>query len=559
MLILLGIAFLAGSITAISPCVLPVLPILLAGSAADDGRRRPFAIIAGLVVSFTVFTLAGAALLSAFGLPEDLLRDIAIAAMVILAASLLSQRIAWLLERPFVFLTRRRVATEGSGFVLGVSLGLVFVPCAGPVLAAMTALAASGEIGLRIVLVTGVYALGAATPMLFIAIGGQRLAFGVRVLRTHAAPTRRVAGVVIGVTAVAIALGVDQRFTTAIPGYTEALQEKVERSSAARRELGDLTGSDGGLAAAAAASQVTPTADADGAAGPRAPEFHGIEEWLNTSDGKPISIAGLRGKVVIVDFWTYSCINCLRTLPHLKAWDRAYRDAGLVIVGIHSPEFAFERVPGNVRSAVRRLALRYPVGLDNDFATWRAYDNNYWPAKYLVDRSGRVRYTHFGEGAYEETEGWIRRLLGEKVKTRKTTVADRTPGDITTPESYLGYARLARFAGPLTPDREGSYAFPERRLGPGEVAYDGRWTVTPEHIAAGADARLRLRFRANDVFLVLAGEGRVSAIVDGQSVKTIAVSGTPRLYTIARFSRLKHGVLELRFTRDVVAYAFTFG
>ena len=180
---------LAGFITAISPCVLPVLPILLAGSAADDDRRRPFAIIAGLVVSFTVFTLAGAALLSAFGLPEDLLRDIAIAAMLVLAASLLSQRIAWLLERPFLFLTRRRLATEGSGFVLGVSLGLVFVPCAGPVLAAMTALSASGEIGFRIVLVTGLYALGAATPMLFIAIGGQRLTSGVRVLRTHAAAT----------------------------------------------------------------------------------------------------------------------------------------------------------------------------------------------------------------------------------------------------------------------------------------------------------------------------------------------------------------------------------
>jgi len=559
-LILLGVAFAAGVITALSPCMLPVLPLILAGTTSSADRKRPYVIIAGLVVSFTVFTLAGGALLTALGLPEDLLRDLAIAAMLVLAASLLSKRVAWLLERPLLFLTRRRPSSDGSGLLLGFSLGLVFVPCAGPVLAAVTVLAASGEIGLRIILVTGAYAIGAAIPMLAIAIGGQRLTTGVRLLRTHASSTRKVAGVVLGVGALAIALGVDQRITAALPGYGTTFQERLERNSAIRRELRDLTGSDGALAAAAtAAAGDAPTAGANVATGPRAPEFRGIAQWLNTPGGKPVSVAGLRGKVVIVDFWTYSCINCLRTLPHLKAWDRAYRDAGLVIVGIHSPEFAFERVPGNVRSAVRRLGLRYPVGLDNDFATWRAYDNNYWPAKYLVDKSGRVRYTHFGEGKYDETESWIRRLLGEKVRTRKTTVADRTPGDFTTPESYLGYARLARFAGPVTPDREGSYMFPERPLGQDEVAYAGRLTVTPEHISAGDDARLRLRFRANDIFLVLAGEGRVRAFVDGKPVKTIVVSGTPRLYTIARFQKLKQGQLELRFSPGIEAYAFTFG
>jgi cytochrome c biogenesis protein CcdA/thiol-disulfide isomerase/thioredoxin len=550
-LILLGIAFLAGVITAISPCVLPVLPLLLAGSATSASRFRPFAIVAGLVVSFTAFTLAGAALLSALGLPEDLLRDVAIVALLVLAASLLSRRVAWILERPFSFLTRRRVSAEGNGVLLGMSVGLVFVPCAGPVLAAVTALAASGEVGARIVFVTGAYALGAALPMLAIAVGGRRLTSGMRLLRTHAETTRRVAGVVLGATALAIALGADQRFTTAIPGYTEALQERIERSSTARRELRGLKGSDGTTLAG-------DVAGADNGA-PRAPEFRGIERWLNTPDGRPVSIAGLRGKVVIVDFWTYSCINCLRTLPHLKAWDRAYRKAGLVIVGIHSPEFAFERVPGNVSSAVRRLGLRYPVGLDNDFATWNAYDNDYWPAKYLVDRSGRVRYTHFGEGAYGETEGWIRRLLGEKVRTARTSVDDRTPSDITTRESYLGYARLDRFAGTVTPDREYLYVFPRRPLVQDELAYAGFWTVTPEHISAGPQARLRLRFQANDIFIVLAGEGRVRALVDGRPVRTISVSGTPRLYTVARFGSLERGLLELRFSRGVQGYAFTFG
>jgi len=549
-LILLGVAFVAGVVTSLSPCVLPVLPLILAGSASSTDRRRPYVIIAGLILSFTVFTLAGGALLSALGLPEDLLRDLAIAAMLVMAASLLSQRVAWLLERPLLSLTRRRPsAADGNGLVLGLSLGLVFVPCAGPVLAAITVLSASGEVGPRIVLVTGAYAIGAAIPMLAIAIGGQRLTSGVTFLRTHAATTRTAAGVLLGVGALAIAFGLDQKVTTALPAYGTTFQEKLEENQTVEKELRDLTGSGDALAPG------TRVSDA-----PRAPELTGLENWQNTSEGKPLSLAGLRGKVVIVDFWTYSCINCLRTLPHLKAWDKAYRRAGLTIVGIHAPEFAFEREPANVRSAVKRLDLRYPVALDNGFATWRAYNNDYWPAKYLIDRTGRVRYTHFGEGAYVETESWIRRLLGEKATTRRTSVRDRTPSDITTAESYLGYARLDRYGGgPVIFDREAPYTFPKHALAQDELAYSGRWTLTPEHARAGADARLQLRFQANDIFLVLAGEGRVEVLVDGRPGRSVAVSGLPRLYTLARFPKLKRGLLELRFSPRVEGYAFTFG
>ena len=242
MLILLGVAFVAGVITSLSPCVLPVLPLILAGSASSTDRRRPYVIIAGLILSFTIFTLAGGALLSALGLPEDLLRDLAIAAMLVLAASLLSRRVAWLLERPLLFLTRRRPSTDGNGLVLGLSLGLVFVPCAGPVLAAITVLSASGEVGLRIVLVTGAYAIGAAIPMLAIAIGGQRLTSGVTFLRTHAATTRTAAGVVLGVGALAIAFGLDQKVTTALPAYGTTFQERLEENATVKKELRDLTG-----------------------------------------------------------------------------------------------------------------------------------------------------------------------------------------------------------------------------------------------------------------------------------------------------------------------------
>ena len=543
MLVLIGIGFLAGLVTALSPCVLPVLPLLLAGGAAGTSRRRPFAIIVGLVSSFTVFTLAGAWVLDLLGLPQDFLRNVAIGLLILLAATLLSPRLAVLLERPFLPLTRRRPGTDRNGLVLGLGLGLVFVPCAGPVLAAMTAVAASGQVGVRTIAVTVSYALGAALPMLAFAIGGQRLAGGLLFLRAHAEATRRAAGVVLAATAIAIAFGVDQRFTTALPGYTQSLQDKIERSSAARRELRKLSGTG-------------PTAAASTVA--RAPEFRNISLWLNTPNGAPLTLAKLRGKVVLVDFWTYSCINCLRTLPHLKAWDAAYRKDGLVIVGVHTPEFAFERVPGNVRDAVRRLGVRYPVALDNGYGTWRAYANEYWPAEYLIDRTGRIRRTHFGEGEYDETEGAIRRLLGERVHSPRTSVADTTPSIVTTPETYLGYVRIERFAGHVVPDRLASYRFPKRLRVDG-LAYAGRWRVGPARIVAGDGARLRLRFRARNVYLVLGGHGRLDVRVDGRRVRTIAVGGTPRLYTLATYSNRRTGLLELRFKRGVAAYSFTFG
>ena len=540
-LVLLAIAFLAGVITALSPCVLPVLPLLLASSAASESRWRPYAVTAGLVVSFTVFTLAGAALLSALGLPEDLLRTLAVLMLSVLAASLLSQRFAHALARPFHFLTRRPIARESSGFVVGVSAGLVMVPCAGPVLAAVAALAATGEVTWRVVLVTLAYSVGHALPLLAFAIGSQRLTAAIGVVRTHARALREGASVVIGVTAIAIVLNAPERLATAVPGYTQALQDRIERTDAARRELAKLNG-----------SSETSSASAGGA-----PEIQGIEAWINT---EPLTLTELRGRVVLVDFWTYSCVNCLRTLPHLKAWDAAYRDAGLTIVGVHSPEFAFERVADNVRSAVDRLGIRYPVALDNDFATWRAYSNQYWPAKYLVDRRGRVRFHHFGEGEYEETERRIRELLGERIAARPRSVDPDVRTELRTPESYLGYERLARFAnGSVAPDVEWEYTLPEGSLPFDVLAYDGRWTVEPERIVAGDGARVLLRFQARDIFLVLEGEGRVHVLVDGRPLRRLTVSGLPRLRTLARFGDFRRGLLELRFSRGVAAYAFTFG
>jgi cytochrome c biogenesis protein CcdA/thiol-disulfide isomerase/thioredoxin len=537
---LLGIGFLAGVITAISPCVLPVLPILLAGGASG-GRRRPFAIVAGLAVSFATFTLAAAWLLDLLGLPRDFLRDAALVLLFVVAATLLVPPLGELVARPFSAFTRRPAGDLGGGFLLGASLGLVFVPCAGPVLAYITVAAASHDVGAKAVVLTAAYAAGAAVPMLLVAVFGRGVA-----IRLRARWLRPALGALIALGAVGIAFDLNVRAQTAIGDYTAVLQGPVEKSDTAKRVL------------ASGNEPVAAPVEGLDDFGP-APEVRGIDHWLNTPGEGALTLASLRGKVVLIDFWTYSCINCLRTLPHLKAWYAAYRKDGLVIVGVHSPEFAFEHVLGNVRAAVRRLGVRYPVALDNDFATWHAYGNQYWPSKYLVDRRGRVRWAHFGEGSYVEAERVIRRLLGRPSPARvEAGLADATPTGRLTPESYLGSARIQRYAGTkIVEDRTAAYRLPAR-LAPDWLAYGGRWRVERERVVAGSGARLRLRFHARDVFLVLGGRGRVDVLVDGRRQRSVRVNGY-RLYTLLRLPSARDGLLELRLAPGLSAYAFTFG
>jgi cytochrome c biogenesis protein CcdA/thiol-disulfide isomerase/thioredoxin len=527
-ILLLGIAVGAGVITAISPCVFPVLPILFAGG----GSRRPLPIIGGLVASFAVFTLFATWILKQLGLPQDFLRNLAIALLFLLAATLVFPQVAHWLERPFYFLSRRQ--PRGGGFLLGASLGLVFVPCAGPVLGSISANAARVQFGCRTILVTVFYALGAAVPMLAVAYLGEGVT---RRLRTGAPHLRPALGIMMALAAIAIIFNADQKLQTWFPNYTDALQGKIERNSVARKELGKL-------------------ARAHRAAAATAPAFQGVDAWINS---KPLTIQRLRGKVVLVDFWTYSCINCLRTLPHLEAWDKRYRKAGLVIVGVHTPEFAFEHVVSNVRQATKRLDVRYPVAIDNEYKTWDAYGNNVWPAEYLIDRTGRIREYKQGEGRYDETERQIQQLLGEPAGAQLASVRDRTPQHFATPESYLGWERLERYQGTaITPDRLIRYRFP-RVISPNYLAYAGFWTVERQRIVAGPGARLRLGFIAQHVYLVLSGRGRLQVLVDGKHVRTIRVAGLSRLYTLLNYKTGRAGLLELRFTRGISAYAFTFG
>jgi cytochrome c biogenesis protein CcdA/thiol-disulfide isomerase/thioredoxin len=540
-MLLYAIAFLAGIVTAISPCVYPVLPIIFAGGASG-GRRRPYAIIAGLVVTFILSLLFVGWLLDRIGLSQDFLRDLSIGFLLLFAATLVIPPLARAIERPLLRFSRRPSGDLGGGFLLGASLGLLFVPCGGPVLGFITTQTASLAGGKRIGLAVA-YALGAALPMLLLALGGQRAAGRIRGLSLQSPAARAVLGGVMALSALLIAFDVDKKLQTKIGDYTPWLQ-KAERSCYTRKQLGQRC-----LASKPASSALKDY-------GP-APDFTGISTWINS---KPVTVSELRGKVVLVDFWTYSCINCLRTLPHLKAWDAAYRKAGLRIVGVHTPEFAFEHVPSNVRKATSELGVRYAVAIDNAYKTWDAYQNGAWPTEYLVDRRGHIREIKEGEGNYDDTERTIRKLLGEPAKAQLASVADQTPQRAAmTPETYLGWERLERYSGSqLVPDRVVPYKFP-RTVPPNTVAYDGLWKVERQRIVAADRARLRLGFLAQNVYLVLGGKGSLQVLVDGKPVRTIQVGGLSRLYTLLQYPKLREGELELRFTPGVTAYAFTFG
>jgi len=552
-LVLVPIAFAAGLITAFTPCILPVLPIILAGGGTGT-KRRPYAIATGLVTTFTAFLLAGAWLWSLLGISEEHQIQIGSALLLVLALTLIVPKVGELVERPFLFLTRRRAGDLGGGFLLGASLGVVFVPCGGPVLATLTANVATERVGGWIVVIAIAYAIGAALPMLLIARGSRRVAMS---FRQHARTIRIAAGVLMAAAALVIYNGWAEDLQTKVPPWAQWLQDAIEGNSTAKDKLGRLTEQKKQVFAARRQSLASRLVKVPLDDYGKAPDVSGIAAWINTP---PLSLRALRGKVVLVDFWTYSCINCLRTLPYLKQWDERYRSKGLVILGVHSPEFAFEHDLGNVRAAVKRLGVRYPVALDNEFDTWQAYGNNAWPADYLVDQAGRVRDIHVGEGDYDQTEHDIRLLLeaGSARLSADVREPDQTPRERRTPESYLGYDRIAGYRGsPLQTDRSATYRFPPA-LALDTFAYSGTWTVENERIVAGKHARLRLHFHARSVHLVLAGHGTVGVTLNGANRGAVRVAGD-RLYTLVSQPSARDGLLELSFTPGLSSYAFTFG
>jgi cytochrome c biogenesis protein CcdA/thiol-disulfide isomerase/thioredoxin len=473
MWVLIAVGLLAGLITGVSPCVLPVLPVVFfaggtaRGALAGEGHlRRPAMIILGLVASFSVFTLLGSALLTAVGLPADFLRWAGLVVLVLVGLGLLFPALQRTLERPFqrlpqVFTRRVSVGSRGrfggNAFVLGLGVGTLYVPCAGPVLAAISIAGTSGHLSGGIAVLTVAFSVGVAVPLFAFALAGAGISHRLSAYRRHSRAFRIAGGMVMVSLAVALTFNLTDALQRAVPSYTQALQNSVEDNQAARSALAGLdqaaqlpqppsiglsapgpTGSAGPTNTAGTTSRagtaLGPTAHALvpaqevalPATGPvvrcvshaatlancgPAPQIIGIQAWLNTPQNQPLTLTQLRGKVVLVNFWTFSCINCQRTLPYLKAWYAAYHSSGLEIIAVHTPEFSFEHELGNVRDAVTSDGITYPVALDNTSATWQNYHNGYWPAEYLIDRQGVIRHLVAGEGGYADSERLIRALL----------------------------------------------------------------------------------------------------------------------------------------------------
>ncbi len=604
MIVLLCFAVLAGAGTALSPCALPVLPALLSAGGVG-GRRRPLGIVLGLSVTFTVTIVGLANVVDGVGLGDDPLRDVAIAVLLVFGLALLMPDVAARLEAPLSRMARFgvggiRIATgDGflSGLLVGGALGFVYTPCASPILAAVISVsAASGKtiaIGLA-------YAAGSAVVLLALALGGRRVFDRVR--KAGRGPVlQRALGTIMILTAVAIVTNLDVNFDQFVAQHIPDvnLTASLECSKPVTSRLAEITGhkakfvaANGGSdcegsgttkvhVAARDASQATLLTAAHSLPDLGiAPEFTETEDWFNTGVGghshQPLTLPSLRGRVVLVDFWTYTCINCIRTLPYLKAWNAAYAKDGLTIVGVETPEFAFEKEASNVADAIAQFGLRYPIVQDNNMGTWNAYGNEYWPADYLIDAKGQVRYATFGEGDYDKTETAIRALLAEAGyqvggKSHPTDVV--VPSEEATPETYLGTARAQGWInGPKTGTH--NYGPPTSGSLPlNDLAYSGTWNIAAQPAEAVSDAGIDLEFEAKNVYLVLSSPNErplpVQVLLDGHPISAadsgadvhdgIVTVRRQRLYSLVSLPRDEQHRLSLRFADGVTGYAFTFG
>jgi cytochrome c biogenesis protein CcdA/thiol-disulfide isomerase/thioredoxin len=521
---------------------------------AADGRR-PYLVVAGLALSFSVFTLLGTLVLSALSLPQDFIRWAGLIVLTLVGVAMMIPRLEDVLERPFSWIPQRRVGREHGGFVLGLALGAVYVPCAGPVLAAITVAGATGKIGAQTIALTVAFAIGTAIPLLVFALAGRRVAERVRAFRTRQRGIRIAAGAVLIALAVALTFNVTDALQRAIPDYTGRLNTALGTGSVAHA----LGAKQQKAALAACARDAEPVLQNCG----KAPAISGIQQWFNTPGDSPVSLASLKGKVVLVDFWAYSCINCQRAITHVTAWYSDYKKDGFVVIGVQTPEYAFEHVASNVAAGARRLHITYPVALDDHYTTWNNYGNDSWPADYLIDSTGTVRYVSIGEGNYPQTESLIRQLLtaahpGVHLPP-PTQVADTTPtSPDQTPETYLGAARADSYGGrsSVGAGRQ-TLAFPPS-LPANEFALSGTWSIGSEALTAKRNADLELNFTAADVYLDIGGTGTVTATFEGKTT-TYKISGPPDIYPLVHGTAQQRGLLRVHLSRGLAAYSFTFG
>jgi cytochrome c biogenesis protein CcdA/thiol-disulfide isomerase/thioredoxin len=571
------LAFVGGILTILSPCILPVLPFVFA-RADQPFRRSGLPLLAGMALTFSVVAIA-----AAFGghwvvrLNQGG-RYVAMLVFLVLGITLLFPSLAEALTRPLVRAGGRlqggptTESSIGKSFVLGISTGLLWAPCAGPILGLILTGAAIQGPGAHSSFLLLSFALGAATSLGIALFAGNKAFSAMKRSLAFEVWMRRALGVAVVMGVVAIALGWDTNLLTKF-SFVNTSKAEAHLINA----LGPLKPAAGVVNAA---SSQTVLAD-EGAM----PELNGAIAWLNSA---PLTRESLRGKVVLIDFWTYSCINCLRALPYVEAWSEKYKDPGLIVIGVHTPEFAFEKEQSNVQRAVRDLKVSYPVAIDSDYTIWQAFNNQYWPAHYFIDGKGRIRYHHFGEGEYDESERVIQQLLKENGATSlsagtinvSATGVEAAPGggNVRSPETYIGYQRAENFASaqPLAQDSRKVYT-PRDRLSLNQWALGGSWTVSPESaVLQAASGKVVFRFHARDLHLVL-GPAK-----NGKPVRfKVTLDGTPpgqdhgsdtdangvgtveehRLYQLIRQNgAVEDRTFEIEFLDPgVQAFAFTFG
>ncbi|MBV7546770.1 cytochrome c biogenesis protein DipZ [Pseudomonas sp. PDM26] len=586
---LLVLAYLGGVLTIVSPCILPVLPFVFARTG-QPFVKSGLPLLVGMALTFAlVATLAAVGggwvvQLNQYG------RWLALVFVALFGLTLLLPQLAERLTRPLVAAGSRLSEAAGAdarprpgaSLLIGVATGLLWAPCAGPILGLLLTGAALQGASIQTTFLLLAYAAGAATSLaLALLLGGKVFSAMKRSIGAGEWLRRGLgAAMLAGVAAIALGLdtGVLARFSTASTGTIEqALVEKLS-GKLPRNSATPNTTSEGTVQVA---EQTPGSLPVEG----NLPSLEGAVQWLNSP---PLDAQALKGKVVLVDFWTYSCINCLRALPYVKAWAEKYRDQGLVVIGVHAPEFAFERDVNNVTKAMKDLGITYPVAIDNEFKIWRAFNNEYWPAHYFADAQGRIRYHHFGEGKYAESERVIQQLLREAGATKvadglinaKADGVQMAPDDneVQSPETYVGYQRAEHFVPEtaLVPDKVAAYN-PPAQLALNDWSLGGQWHVGPERATASAPAsRIVYRFHARDLHLVL-GPGadgkpvRFKVLIDGKAPgdahgMDVAPDGSgtvtdQRLYQLVRQSG---GVTDRTFSIEFLdpgasAYAFTFG
>jgi cytochrome c biogenesis protein CcdA/thiol-disulfide isomerase/thioredoxin len=532
-----SLAFIEGFALIISPCILPILPFILSASLTGN-KSRPFGIIVGFVTAFSLVTLFSRQLIGALHIDPNTLQNASFVLLILLGMLMMS---TYLTEK-FTLLTQR-LANVGSSFesvsnpnsglwggvLFGMLIGIIWTPCAGPILAAVIVQVVIQKTTLQSVLTVVAFALGAGLPMLLIAIAGRKIIDRFAIFRTHTVMLRKLLGLIIIVSSLMLMSGLGTYFSTT---------NTVNNNLTASHSL------------------------VNGLAHPYpAPKLLGISDWINTA---PLELSQLKGKVVLIDFWTYSCINCLRTLPYLKDWYAKYHDLGLDIIGIHSPEFSFEHDLSNVQQAVKKEGILYPVGLDNQFVTWQLFNNKFWPAHYLINKNGDVVYEHFGEGEYDVTENNIRFLLGLSATT--LTMSKQAEQSVAaTPETYLGYQRQENYFSNEIVVKNGSANYSYPALLPEDGwALQGRWQIAADRIvSAQAGASIKLHFKAGKVYGVMGvvngSEMTVRLRLNDQDQGMVSVNRN-QLYTLLSFKKQEEGTLELIAPASgLEIYTFTFG